>query len=161
MKNKFLSVVLVLILLICTACNKAQSTFECTHCGETISVESKFCANCGTKINVDIESTTETLNQEQSCTHVWIEATIYAPKTCSKCGMTSGSPLKKCLLCDNIPSRETTLYCDTHDCMIYDCSYPAKSDGRGGRGSHCAYHGCYVPDCLSIPIGGTNHCASH
>ena len=81
MKNKFLSVVLVLILLICTACNKAQSTFECTHCGETISVESKFCANCGTKINVDIESTTETLIKNNHALMFGLRQLVLRPKS--------------------------------------------------------------------------------
>ena len=73
----------------------------------------------------------------------------------------SDTQLSKCLLCFEHVSRDTTLYCSSHACLYWDCPYPAKSSGSGAWGSHCAIHGCAVPDCLNYPIGGSYFCASH
>ena len=181
MKQRFLIFLLIFLSFTISGCEcnhkwldaTCTSATTCSICGEMAGnpighvwndatcTTAKTCAICKTTDGNPLD-------------HDWQEATILAPQTCLSCGETIGDPLINnnhdnssdvvqniCLLCNNVTSRETTLYCSSHDCTIYDCSYPAKSNNTGGWGSYCAFHGCCVNNCLGIPIGGTNYCASH
>ena len=149
----------------CIICNATEGSSIAHSWVEASCSSPKKCSVCG-------------LVEGSPSEHTWHDATKKYSKYCSTCGKseqadsnstgqsskgnsgTSETP-KTCLLCSYYVSRSNTLYCSRHDCGISSCSGQAKSNGAGATGSYCTYHSCHEGNCLGIPIGGTNYCASH
>lgn len=87
--KRFVTILIAILMIVSTltACNNSSSV-SCVGCGYKNLKDVKFCSNCGAMMS------SQTVNSGTSnCSHAWNDATCDTPKTCSKCGETSGSAL--------------------------------------------------------------------
>ena len=142
---------------ICSACNLTRGSPLGHKWIDATCIVAKTCSICGK-------------TEGEPLGHVWTDATCTLAKTCSVCGETEGEPLER----SYIPSyssgsndsgsssggSESSRSGFKYGCSISGCPYPAKCV-NGVYGSYCEFHGCRVPGCLNIPIGGSYYCATH
>ncbi len=78
--------------------NNSSDVVNCLSCGDSFDETMNFCPNCGAKketLNSGNNDNTNSggNNNTNVCSHNWKTATCTTPKTCSKCGETSGNAL--------------------------------------------------------------------
>ena len=155
-KNVKIIFVILALVVVLTACSQTDEVHKCNSCGENISMDAKFCSNCGEQIDIGKEDSTQK-EPETGCSHIWDDATCSAPKTCQKCGLTEGTfgdhnwknatctTPKTCLICNTAEGTVAHKWDDATCAKPKTCSECriTEGDALGHTGeeecSRCGY----------------------